>query len=185
MTLTTARQRPDWLHRSSRFGHCTRRGRWRHVPLTAQHAPLAGRSAVARYARTALLDGEIRGRTSTDAISLLQTDLKDGAHRPLPCYAVRSLISTPADLTGEPLVQRKAARSLLSKAGLDDITTSSATPRLRRSRSVILRRLRDGRACSAARGFVLGTDTIDRAAASRNSSRRLCWRLRCRRAIGA
>jgi bifunctional non-homologous end joining protein LigD len=78
-------------------------------------------------AETALLDGEIvvEDERSISSFSLLQTDLKDGRTDRFVYYAFDLLYLDGRDLTGEPLVERKAALAeLLERRSRDDIKSN-------------------------------------------------------------
>ena len=84
---------------------------------THRFKPIAA-AVAALPAETALLDGElvVEDDKGISSFSLLQTDLKDGRGDRLVYYVFDLLHLDGRDLTGEPLVARKAALQRLLKA---------------------------------------------------------------------
>jgi len=82
---------------------------------TYRFKPVA-EAVAALPAETALLDGEIvvEDEKGVSSFSLLQTDLKEGRDR-FVCYVFDLLYLDGRDLTGAPLVERKAALAKLLK----------------------------------------------------------------------
>jgi bifunctional non-homologous end joining protein LigD len=121
---------PDWLHEIKFDGYRTlarldngavhlltrKKQNWTH-----RFPPVAAAVAVLPAA-TALLDGEIvvEGDDGISSFSLLQTDLKDGRTDRFVYYVFDLLYVDGRDLTGEPLVERKAALARL----LDGVGTA-------------------------------------------------------------
>jgi bifunctional non-homologous end joining protein LigD len=109
---------PDWLHEIKFDGYriearldggavqlLTRKQQnWTH------RFPPVAEAVAALPAETALLDGEIvvEDENGISNFSLLQTDLKDGRIDRFVYYAFDLLYLDGRDLTGEPLVERKA-----------------------------------------------------------------------------
>ena len=120
----------DWLHEikfdgyriEARLDHghvklLTRKG----LDWTRRFEPIA-QAVAALPASTALLDGElvVENEQGISSFSLLQTDLKDGRSDRFVYWVFDLLHRDGRDLTGEPLVARKAAlRQLLEAAGKD------------------------------------------------------------------
>ena len=121
---------PDWLHEIKFDGYriearldggnvqlLTRKQQnWTH-----RFPPVAD-AVAALPAETALLDGEIvvEDEHGISNFSLLQTDLKDGRTDRFVYYAFDLLYLDGRDLTGEPLVQRKAALAKLLEGRPED-----------------------------------------------------------------
>src|SRR4029077_15640973 len=117
---------PEWLHEikydgyriQARLDHGKVRLLTRkNLDWTPRFKPIA--DAVAELpAETALLDGElvVENDKGISSFSLLQTDLKDGRGDRLVYDVVDLLYLDGADLTGEPLVARKAALQQFLKA---------------------------------------------------------------------
>ncbi len=84
---------------------------------TPRFKPIAA-AVAALPAETALLDGElvVEDDKGISSFSLLQSDLKDGRSYRFAYYAFDLLYLDGRDLTGEPLVARKAALQRLLKA---------------------------------------------------------------------
>ena len=122
---------PDWLHEikfdgyrmQARLDHgavrllTRKRQDWTH-----RFTPVA-EAVAALPAGTALLDGEIvvEDERGVSSFSLLQTDLKEGRNR-FVYYVFDLLYLDGRDLTGEPLVARKAALAQLLKGQRKDGT---------------------------------------------------------------
>src|SRR5262249_3435312 len=86
--------------------------------------PPVAEAIAALPAETALLDGEIvvEDERGISSFSLLQTDLKDGRTGRFVYYAFDLLYLDGRDLTGEPLVERKAALAeFVDRRTRDDI----------------------------------------------------------------
>ncbi|HWW34463.1 MAG TPA: DNA ligase D [Xanthobacteraceae bacterium] len=125
---------PDWLHEIKFDGYrmearldggavqlLTRKQQnWTH-----RFPPVAA-AVAALPARTALLDGEIvvEDERGISNFSLLQTDLKDGRTDRFVYYAFDLLHLDGRDLTGEPLVERKAALAKLLEGRTRDAIKS-------------------------------------------------------------
>jgi bifunctional non-homologous end joining protein LigD len=126
---------PDWLHEIKLDGYriearldggdvqlLTRKQQnWTH-----RFPPVAA-AVAALPAETALLDGEIvvEDEHGISSFSLLQTDLKDGRIDRFVYYAFDLLYLDGRDLTGEPLVERKAAlAALLERRTKDEIKSN-------------------------------------------------------------
>ena len=121
---------PDWLHEIKFDGYriearldggtvqlLTRKQQnWTH-----RFPPVAD-AVAALPAETALLDGEIvvEDEHGISNFSLLQTDLKDGRTDRFVYYAFDLLYLDGRDLTGEPLVERKAALAKLLEGRPED-----------------------------------------------------------------
>jgi bifunctional non-homologous end joining protein LigD len=118
----------EWLHEIKYDGYRIQarldRGKVRlltrkNLDWTHRFKPIA--VAVAELpAETALLDGElvVEDDKGISSFSLLQTDLKDGRGNRLVYYVFDLLYLDGRDLTGEPLVARKAElQRLLKEAG--------------------------------------------------------------------
>ena len=126
-TLHSAAPRgTEWLHEikydgyriQARLDHgkvrlLTRTG----LDWTRRFEPIAA-AVAALPAETALLDGElvVEDDKGISSFSLLQTDLKDGRGDRLVYYVFDLLHLDGRDLTGEPLIARKAALQQLLKA---------------------------------------------------------------------
>jgi bifunctional non-homologous end joining protein LigD len=89
----------------------------KNLDWTHRFKPIAA-AVAALPAETALLDGElvVEDDKGISSFSLLQTDLKDGRGDRLVYYVFDLLYLDGRDLTGEPLVARKAALQRLLKA---------------------------------------------------------------------
>jgi bifunctional non-homologous end joining protein LigD len=90
---------------------------------THRFPPVAD-AVAALPATTALLDGEVvvEDDNGISNFSLLQTDLKDGRTDRFAYYVFDLLHLDGHDLTGEPLLERKAAlERLLKRAGKNDV----------------------------------------------------------------
>jgi len=123
-TLHSAAPRGDeWLHEIKFDGYriearvdcgkvrlLTRKG----LDWTHRFKPIV-QAMMALPAKTALLDGElvVEDAKGISSFSLLQTDLKDGRRDRLVYYVFDLLHLDGRDLTGEPLVERKAALAQL------------------------------------------------------------------------
>ncbi len=88
----------------------------KNLDWTHRFKPIAA-AVVALPAETALLDGElvVENDKGISSFSLLQTDLKDGRGDRLVYYVFDLLYLDGRDLTGEPLVARKAELERLFK----------------------------------------------------------------------
>ena len=123
---------PDWLHEIKFDGYRTearldngkvqlltrKQQNWTH-----RFPPVAA-AVAALQATTALLDGEIvvENDRGISSFSLLQTDLKDGRTDRFAYYVFDLLYLDGRDLTGKPLIERKAALAqLLKGAGKDGV----------------------------------------------------------------
>jgi bifunctional non-homologous end joining protein LigD len=89
----------------------------KNLDWTHRFNPIAA-AVAALPAETALLDGElvVEDDKGVSSFSLLQTDLKDGRGDRLVYYVFDLLHLDGRDLTGEPLIARKAALQRLLKA---------------------------------------------------------------------
>lgn len=121
---------PDWLHEIKFDGYriearldggnvqlLTRKQQnWTH------RFPPVAEAVAALPADTALLDGEIvvEDESGISNFSLLQTDLKDGRTGRFVYYAFDLLYLDGRDLTGEPLVERKAVLAKLLGGRTED-----------------------------------------------------------------
>jgi bifunctional non-homologous end joining protein LigD len=116
----------DWLHEIKYDGYRIQarldRGKVRlltrkNLDWTQRFKPIAA-AVAALAAETALLDGElvVEDDKGISSFSLLQTDLKDGRGDRLVYYVFDLLYLDGRDLTGEPLVARKAELQRLLKA---------------------------------------------------------------------
>jgi bifunctional non-homologous end joining protein LigD len=116
----------EWLHEIKYDGYRIQarldRGKVRlltrkSLDWTHRFKPVAAAIA-ALPVETALLDGElvVENDKGISSFSLLQTDLKDGRGDRLVYYVFDLLYLDGRDLTGEPLVARKAALQRLLKA---------------------------------------------------------------------
>ncbi len=123
---------PDWLHEIKFDGYRLEarldRGKVRLLTRkqqdwTHRFEPVA-EAVAALPATTALLDGEVvvEDDKGVSNFSLLQTDLKDGRTDRFVYYVFDLLYLDGRDLTGEPLLERKAALArLLQGAGKDGV----------------------------------------------------------------
>ncbi len=116
----------DWLHEIKYDGYRIQarldRGKVRlltrkNLDWTHRFKPIAA-AVAALPAETALLDGElvVEDDKGVSSFSLLQTDLKGGRGDRLVYYVFDLLHLDGRDLTGEPLVARKAALERLLKS---------------------------------------------------------------------
>jgi bifunctional non-homologous end joining protein LigD len=121
----------DWLHEIKYDGYRIQarldRGKVRlltrkNLDWTHRFKPISA-AVAALPAETALLDGElvVEDDKGISSFSLLQSDLKDGRGDRLVYYVFDLLYLDGRDLTGEPLVARKAElQRLLKAAGKND-----------------------------------------------------------------
>jgi bifunctional non-homologous end joining protein LigD len=116
---------PEWLHEIKFDGYRMEarldRGKVRLLTRKQQNwthrfKPVAD-AVAALPATTALLDGEVvvEDENGISNFSLLQTDLKDGRTDRFVYYVFDLLYLDGRDLTGEPLLERKAALARLLK----------------------------------------------------------------------
>jgi bifunctional non-homologous end joining protein LigD len=116
----------EWLHEIKYDGYRIQarldRGKVRlltrkNLDWTHRFKPIAA-AVAALPAETALLDGElvVEDDKGISSFSLLQTDLKDGRGDRFVYYVFDLLYLDGRDLTGEPLVERKAELQRLLKA---------------------------------------------------------------------
>ena len=143
---------PDWLHEIKFDGYRMEarldRGKVRLLTRkqqdwTHRFQPVA-EAVGALPAETALLDGEVvvEDDNGISNFSLLQTDLKDGRTDRFVYYVFDLLYLGGRDLTGEPLLERKAALArLLQGAGKDSVIRY--TDHFEEAGPVILRHARE------------------------------------------
>ncbi len=143
---------PDWLHEIKFDGYRMEarldRGTVRLLTRkqqdwTHRFKPVA-EAVGALPAETALLDGEVvvEDGNGISNFSLLQTDLKDGRTDRFVYYVFDLLYLDGRDLTGEPLLERKAALAhLLQGAGKDGVIRY--TDHFEEAGPVILRHARE------------------------------------------